>query len=159
MKPILTSILLTAFLALSMPLLAQDRVLTHTDSSGVAVSGYDPVAFFTEARPVKGLVEHRLVYKGALYLFASRDNLEAFQSDPEKYEPRFGGYCPVSLAGDSLAPGDASHFRVIGDDLYLLHDAAAAERFKEEQVAFADRYWQKQVETNGLVYIPAIEGN
>jgi YHS domain-containing protein len=139
--------------------MAQERVLTHTDSSGVAVSGYDPVAFFTEARPVKGMVEHRLVYKGALYLFTSRENLEAFQSDPEKFEPRFGGYCPVSLADDSLAPGDASHFRVIGDDLYLLHDAAAAQRFKEEQVAFAERYWQKQVESKGLVYIPAVEGN
>lgn len=126
MKTFLLHFILTACLTVNIPLMAQERVLTQTDSNGVAVSGYDPVAFFTKARPVKGQVEHRLVYNGALYLFTSRDNMESFQSDPEKFKPRFGGYCPVSMAGNSLAPGDPTNFRVIDDELYLLHDAAPA---------------------------------
>lgn len=59
---------------------------------GLAVKGYDVVAYFTLGRPVKGLAEFEHTWQGAKWRFSSRAHLELFVSDPEKYAPRYGGY-------------------------------------------------------------------
>ncbi|HKJ91479.1 MAG TPA: YHS domain-containing (seleno)protein [Oceanipulchritudo sp.] len=156
MRNLKDTFLACVFLMMGPALWAETKVLVHTDDNGVAVSGYDPVAFFEGGEPVKGLVEHRFVYKGALYLFESRNNLEAFAAEPERYEPRFGGFCPVSLSEESLKPGDPEKFRIVEGELYLLHDTAAVESFEAERLSFSDRFWKQQVEKHGLVYAPAI---
>ncbi|NBD38443.1 MAG: YHS domain-containing protein [Verrucomicrobia bacterium] len=136
-------------------LVAAEKVLLHTNESGIALDGYDPVAFFEEGKPVMGKIQHRVVFKGALYLFSSEANLSVFRDRPEKYEPKFGGYCPVALSSDHLAPGDPQEFRIVDGDLYLLHDAEAAEKFREDRRDQAERFWKRQLETNGILYEPA----
>ncbi len=138
---------------------AAERVLLHTNEDGFAVDGFDPVAFFEEAEPVKGKGQYRLVYKGALYLFISQENLRKFRENPDKYEPKFGGYCPVSLAQDRLVPGKAQNFKVVDGELYLMHDSEAARDFRQKQVAMADKFWKQQVKKNGLIYLPEQPGN
>ena len=64
---------------------------------GGAIRGYDPVAYFTEERPVKGKRAHRAEWMGATWSFASEENRKLFESDPEKYAPRYGGYCAWGL--------------------------------------------------------------
>ena len=133
---------------------AGDIVLLHTNENGVAVSGYDPVAFFEEGEPVKGMVEHRAVHKGALYYFVSEDNLDTFRARPEKYEPRFGGFCPVSLAEDKPEGGDPENFRIVDGQLYLLHDSDAARRFNEQHIAFVEKQWDHYREKYGDIHMP-----
>lgn len=155
MRNLKDTFLACVFLMTGTVLWAEPKVLVHTDDNGVAVSGYDPVAFFEGGEPVKGVVEHRFVYKGALYFFRSYENLETFVAEPERYEPKFGGFCPVSLSQESLKPGDPENFRIVDGELYLLHDSEAAETFQSERVSFSDRFWREQVEKHGLVYAPA----
>ena len=64
----------------------------NVDADGVALKGYDPVAYFTDGRPVKGRQEFQQEWQGAKWLFASREHLAMFQENPDKYAPQYGGY-------------------------------------------------------------------
>ncbi len=64
----------------------------NTDMNGVAIKGYDTVAYFTESRPVKGNPDISYEWRGAIWQFASEQHRELFKGDPEKYAPQYGGY-------------------------------------------------------------------
>ena len=64
----------------------------NTDSNGVAIEGYDPVAYFTLSKPVEGKKEFEYKWQDAIWRFANEDHLTLFKSDPEKYAPQYGGY-------------------------------------------------------------------
>lgn len=66
--------------------------LINVDANGVALKGYDPVAYFTEGRPVKGQEKFQHEWQGAKWRFASQEYLAMFQENPEKYKPQYGGY-------------------------------------------------------------------
>lgn len=68
------------------------KPLINVNAEGVALKGYDTVAYFTESRPVKGQPEFQYEWQGARWLFASEQHLEMFKDDPEKYAPQYGGY-------------------------------------------------------------------
>ena len=79
--------------ACALSTLALAKELQNLDRNGVAIQGYDPVAFFTDNRPVKGNAQFQSDYRGAKYYFASAEHKAAFDKEPAKYEPQFGGYC------------------------------------------------------------------
>ena len=89
------------------------------ESNGVAIKGYDPVAFFKENKPVRGKDDLRFEYKGSTFVFANADNRAAFAADPEKYAPQYGGYCAFGTARGYKADIDPSTFTVIDGRLYL----------------------------------------
>ena len=89
-------------LGLALPVFAQTKTLLNLDKSGVAIQGYDPVAFFTDGKPVKGDAKFVSKRDGAIYLFASKEHKDLFNADPAKYEHVFGGYCDQRLAKFSL---------------------------------------------------------
>jgi len=64
----------------------------NVDADGIALKGYDPVAYFTVGHPVKGQKEFQYEWQGGIWLFASREHLAMFQESPEKYAPQYGGY-------------------------------------------------------------------
>ena len=64
----------------------------NTDADGLALKGYDPVAYFTLGQPVKGRQEYRFEWKNATWLFSSNKHLILFQEDPARYAPQYGGY-------------------------------------------------------------------
>jgi YHS domain-containing protein len=64
----------------------------NTDGKGLAIKGYDTVAYFTEGKPVKGKGEFSFEWKGTKWLFSNRKNMELFAKNPEKYAPQYGGY-------------------------------------------------------------------
>ena len=70
--------------------LAKDPV--NTNFWGVAIKGYDPVAYFTDAKPTKGKKNFEYQWQGAKWRFSSARNLELFKADPGKYAPQYGGY-------------------------------------------------------------------
>jgi YHS domain-containing protein len=88
-------------------------------SNGVAINGYDPVAYFTDHKPVKGTEAFSTSYKGATFYFASADHRAAFLSDPERYAPQYGGYCAFGTAKGYKAPTEPQAFTIVDDKLYL----------------------------------------
>jgi YHS domain-containing protein len=85
-------LLLVAGLAMAFPAGALAKPQINTDERGVAIKGYDPVAYFTEGEPVRGKEELSFQWKGARWLFSSREHMDLFAKEPERYAPRYGGY-------------------------------------------------------------------
>lgn len=98
-------------------------------ASQVALDGYDPVAFFTDAKPVHGLPDVTAMYQGATYYFASEDHRKRFQSDPVHYVPQFGGFCTYGVAVGKLLPVDITTWQVRGEKLYLNLNPDVAKAF------------------------------
>lgn len=86
---------------------------------GVAIGGYDPVAYFTDARPVKGKPAFKVMWKGAVWYFASARNRQTFEADPRRYAPQFGGYCAYAVANGYTAKTDPDAWRIHDGRLYL----------------------------------------
>lgn len=107
---------------------------------GLAIGGYDPVAYFTEGRAVPGRQDHALKWRGAVWLFVSSDTMLAFEMNPRAYAPRFGGYCADALAAEGrLTPGDPRLFVIDDGRLYLLGSAAARDRWRHDADALAEQ--------------------
>jgi YHS domain-containing protein len=91
---------------------------------GVAVGGYDPVAFFTAGKPTPGKVEFTHEHEGAVWRFASAANRAAFTADPAQYAPQYGGYCAWAVSQGYTAKGDPNAWSIVGDKLYLNYNKA-----------------------------------
>jgi YHS domain-containing protein len=87
--------------------------------SKFAVGGYDTVAYHTDKKPVPGTDEFTHMWKGATWRFASKENLDAFVKEPEKYAPQYGGYCAFAVGHGSLASGDPKVWKIVDGKLYL----------------------------------------
>ncbi|MGM4985836.1 MULTISPECIES: YHS domain-containing (seleno)protein [Rhizobium] len=88
-------------------------------TNGVAINGYDAVAYFTDHKPVKGSDKFTTNYKGTTFYFASAAHRDAFAGNPEHYAPQFGGYCAYGTAEGHKAPTEPQAFTVVDDKLYL----------------------------------------
>ncbi len=87
--------------------------------NGVAIKGYDPVAYFTDSKAVKGTDQWVTEWQGAKWKFASKANLDAFKAEPAKFAPQYGGYCAYGTAKGHLAPTEPDAWAVIDGKLYL----------------------------------------
>jgi hypothetical protein len=105
----------------------------YVNSTGLAAQGYDPVAFFTKGKPVKGSVSHQLEWGGAKWRFASAESLAAFKADPTRYAPQFGGYCAWAVSQHYLAPGDPNFWKIVDGRLYLNANARAKQLWEADQ--------------------------
>jgi len=111
---------------------------------GLAVHGYDVVAFFTEAKPVFGTDAHAFAHNGGTYRFASQANLDAFKANPSKYEPAYGGFCAYGAALGKKFDGDPRFWKIVDGKLYLnLNGDIQAEWSKDiaGNIAKADTNW------------------
>ena len=87
--------------------------------AGLAVHGFDPVAFFAQGRPLIGSAKYAVVHDGATYRFASAANMKIFQSSPNQYVPAFGGYCSYGVAVGAKFDGDPRYWKIVDGKLYL----------------------------------------
>ncbi len=124
-------VFLAAF-ALLAPSLLAGEYLVNVDKNGVALQGYDPVAFFTEGKPVKGSPEIAYEYEGATYHFATEANKETFTKDPEKYEPLFGGYCAYGVAQGGLYSISVDAFNIYDGKLLLQKNTSVRDLFNKD---------------------------
>jgi len=142
---------LALVLALSAPPAAnasEDPVYTSF-LSDLAVDGYDPVAYFTEGRPVEGSAEYEVEYNGATWRFASAQNRDAFAANPAGYAPQYGGYCAWAVAQGYTASGDPYAWRVIDGKLYLNYNASVQQRWERDipaNIEAGDANWPKVLE-------------
>lgn len=113
-------------------------------SSGIAVDGYDPVAYFTEGQPVKGDASFSHRWNGATWNFASAENRDTFAASPEQYAPQYDGHCAWAAADGYAAKGDPNHWKIVDGKLYLNYNGRIQRRWEGDIPGFiarADRAW------------------
>lgn len=125
---------------------AKDAPIYTPLFSKQAVSGYDPVAYFTESKPVKGDAKFTHTYAGAEWRFASAENRDKFAANPEKYAPQYGGYCAWAVSEGNTASADPLRWKIVNDKLYLNYDADVQKKWEAsipENIKKADKNWPK----------------
>jgi hypothetical protein len=118
--------------------------------TGLAIGGYDPVAFYTDAKPVPGSPDFELPYGGAVWRFANFGNRAAFAARPDVYMPRFGGYDPVGVAHGVAVAGRADIWLINGGRLFLFYDSHRLDSFAADPERIADtaeRRWPAVLST------------
>jgi YHS domain-containing protein len=88
-------------------------------SSGLALEGYCPVAYFAVNKPVLGKAEYASDHNGVTYHFVSADAKKAFDADPEKFIPAFGGWCAFGMAVNDKFPVDPTNFKIVDGRLMV----------------------------------------
>jgi YHS domain-containing protein len=99
--------------------LAASPIPAVNTEHGLAIKGYDPVAYFTTGKPTPGLTQFIVNYKGAIYRFASAENRDRFVAAPEKFRPQYGGYCAYAIALNQIADVDPDEWAIVDNKLYL----------------------------------------
>jgi YHS domain-containing protein len=139
---------LSVFLAVATVVSAKEKTLMNTDSDGVVLHGYDPVAYFTGNAAVKGDAKYKATYKGGTYYFVSDANRKLFKKDPAKYAPQYGGYCAMGQLEDA----DPKMFTIHSDKLLVQRNEKAHQMFRSNPDMLpqkADQQWPALVERNG----------
>mgnify|MGYP003526674477 FL=1 len=124
------------------------------ESNGVAIKGYDPVAFFKDSKPVRGKDDLRFEYKGSTFVFANAENRAAFAADPAKYAPQYGGYCAFGTARGYKADIDPATFTVIDGRLYLNYNTQVQREWTADSGKFirqADERWPTVSKTDKVI--------
>lgn len=104
----------------------------NTDATGYVIRGYDPVAYFSEKKPVPGKEEFSAEYLGGKYLFANAANRDRFKKNPEKYAPQYGGYCAYGVAVRKKFDIDPSSWCIIDDKLYFNLNPSILEKWRAD---------------------------
>ncbi len=144
--------LLLLTVGLALPVLAQTKTLLNLDNTGVAIRGYDPVAFFTVHKPVKGDPRFLIKHDGAIYFFASKEHKDLFKENPAQYEPEFGGYCAFGVSRNKLVEIDVDAFQIVDGKLLLQYSKGVRDDFNQDakgNLAKADANWPGLVAKNG----------
>ncbi len=139
-KSILSAcILLIAVMAT--PVFGQD-----VSKSTPGLSGYDPVAYFTDGKPMKGSGYHVAEFDGVTYAFSSKEHKEMFSASPEKYLPMYGGYCAYGVAVGKKFVTDPEVWKVVDGKLYLNLDDGIQGKWNKDipgYIKTADENWSE----------------
>jgi YHS domain-containing protein len=128
-----------------------NKALLNLDSQGVIAHGYDPVAFFTDSKAVKGDPRYHSSYGGATYYFHSATNKDEFDHEPAKYIPQYGGHCAMAMAMGQIEDADPNYFVVHQGKLFLQRNQKAHMMFAQDIAANhkkADENWAKLQQTS-----------
>ena len=112
-------------------------------ASGLAISGFDPVAYFSRGQPVQGRPELEFRAAGVIWRFENEGNRVAFAAQPNVYGPQFGGYDPVAIGRDTSVAGHPLIWAIKDERLYLFYDEAARAEFLADPERIAERARQK----------------
>lgn len=145
-------LLIAAVSLLSVSVQAQDglRKKHFNLDNGIAISGYDPVSYFTQNKAVKGNKDMAVYHQGATYYFSSTANKEAFKANPSKFEPEYGGWCAYAMGekGEKVSI-DPETFKIVNGKLYLFYNRFFNNTLKDwnkneaSLKARADANWMK----------------
>ena len=122
---------------------AAQKPEVFADRAG-AIRGYDPVAYFTEARPVKGSEKFVHSWKGATWRFSSAENRDRFAAAPEKYAPQYGGYCAYGVAQNYAVSIDPQAWSIVDGRLYLNYSRSVRDTWSKDipgYIGKADANW------------------
>jgi YHS domain-containing protein len=123
---------------------ATDSQLAVNADTGLAISGFDPVAYFTEGKALFGLPDIELNVDGSVWRFSNEGNRDAFERHPEVYAPRFAGYDPVAIDRGRSVPGHPLFWVVVGQRLYFFYSEKTRGTFLNDPgriIDAAERKW------------------
>jgi hypothetical protein len=129
----------------------EDRIVVNP-ATGLAISGFDPVAYFTQGQAVPGRPDLELTLAGTVWRFRNEGNRAAFAEHPDVYMPRFGGYDPIAVMRGASVPGHPLIFAVTAERLYLFYDDKARGEFLADPgriIDSATRKWPAVARTIG----------
>lgn len=128
------------------------KSLVNVDRNGVGLREYDPVAYFTENKAVKGSPQFQSSSNGVIYYFASDQNKTLFDANPTKYAPQFGGFCAWAVSRGYTAPIDPNAFQIVNGRLLLQYSLRVRKDFSQDtegNLRKADANWPGIVEKKG----------
>jgi len=117
---------------------------TNKDEKGIAIKGYDAVAYFEQSAPVKGSPKFTYQWMEATWLFASAQNRDRFAANPQRYAPQYGGYCSYAVSQGHTAPIDPEAWHVVDGKLYLNYSKDVQKKWEEDRAGYihkADQNW------------------
>jgi len=114
--------------------------------SGLAIEGFDPVAYFVDGRPVRGLPDFEASRDGAVWRFHNEGNRASFRAHPEVYGPRFGGYDPIEVIRGVTLAGNPLFWLISGERLYLFGQEANRDAFAADPDRFLPQANQRWLE-------------
>ena len=114
----LKAIVITATLAISQFSLAVD-IDANADANDLAIKGYDPVAYFTQGKPVQGSHKFSATHKNAIYHFSNAKNRDLFKANTDRYAPQYGGFCAMGVAMNLKFDTDPQAWKIVDEKLYL----------------------------------------
>ena len=118
------------------------------DAPRLVLKGHDPVAYFTEGKPVQGSPQFAHDWDGGRYYFTSARNRDTFAGDPDRYAPRFGGYCMGSMSRGKFNAGDPRAWIISDGKLYVFgnvkfkHIAEKDPAFVPARIPAAEANWR-----------------
>ena len=151
-KPAFGRLLLGLALAAGLVRAAAAEPLVVNADTGLALSGYDPVAYFTDRHPEPGKAGLETTFDGAVWRFRNVGNQAAFKDHPDVYRPRFGGYDPVGIARSRSVPGNPLFWAITDEKLYLFYSDSDRQTFLAAPARFleaAERRWPDVQRTIG----------
>lgn len=131
LRLVLITVLSMTFFTPSETLAAKDEIYTKTFSNE-ALSGYDPVAYFREGRPVEGKDQFTLKWKGITWQFSSAENRQSFGATPEKFAPQYGGYCAWAVSQGYTASTDPEAWTIADGKLYLNYSKGVRSQWQQD---------------------------
>src|SRR5213596_2103779 len=115
-----TILILASALLYAVPVWAGSSINTFGSTDGVAINGFDVVAFHTQKKAIKGSADLMYEWSGAKWLFSTQSNLDLFKVDPEKYTPQYGGHCALGMSDGNLSKKPTEgEFEIYRGKLYL----------------------------------------
>lgn len=147
LKNSLSAFISTIMLIVSITIVSAVHAAKPVYSGGrdrAAIRGYDPVSYFTQGKPVKGLKEFALEHNGAKWLFSSEGNLTLFKNNPDKYSPQYGGYCAYAVSKGSTASIKPEFFTIHDNKLYLNYSKSVFKKWnkdKDDYIEDANQEW------------------
>ncbi|MBM3341979.1 MAG: hypothetical protein FJY56_07695 [Betaproteobacteria bacterium] len=130
---------------------ATHNTISDGDDKKLMLRGHDPVAYHTAGKPVPGNPAIKADHEGVTYRFASADNRKLFVQSPDKFKPKFNGFCANGLVYAIPLGGNHDNFRVINGELYMFGGANSKKYFEmdiERNVKLANDYWNNEVKAN-----------
>ena len=141
LKPLVLAVMAMLVAMLAIPALGADY--TH---STPGISGYDPVAYFTDGKPMRGSGYHVADFEGVTYAFANNEHKEMFEANPAKYVPAYGGYCAYGVAVGKKFVVDPEAWKIVKGTLYLNLDRDIQKKWQKDVSGYikkADGNWPK----------------
>jgi len=113
---------------------------------GVAIKGYDPVAYFTEGRAIKGNSEYFYIWNDARWHFATAEHRDLFAENPDRYAPKFKGYCAYGVSMGQLAAADPEQWTIVDGKLYMNYNRELRDRWRRDKtnlIPKAEENWEE----------------
>jgi hypothetical protein len=139
MKLLLSSLLLTL---LTTSVYTQQT--KYCSKEGIAIKGYDPVAYFLQQQAVEGSDSFSTEWSASKWKFISQANLDSFKQAPQKYAPQYGGFCAYGLSENHKSPTDPKAWTIVDNKLYLNYNPKVKEMWLKDTAAkikAANTYW------------------